>query len=82
MLYSVFQRKSVHVLNNAVCSSSQVANVFDFLLEIGIEISCSISNLPGCLCLFSHMQFITLPRVAWFLNGSQEVSEWEGTLGF
>ena len=31
---------------------------------------------------FPHMQLITLPRVAWFLNGSQEVSEWEGTLGF
>ena len=35
------------------------------------------------VCLkFPHMQFITLPRVAWFLNGFQEVSEWEGTLGF
>ena len=65
----------MHVLNYVVSSLRQVVNFVDFLLQIGIKIS--------CVCLkFPHMQFITLPRVAWFLNGSQEVSEWEGTLGF
>ena len=52
----------MHVLNYVVSSLRQVVNFVDFLLQIGIKISCVV-------CYFLIGNLLQLPRLAWFLNG-------------